>query len=102
MNASFQELTKLPFIKQLQKEFIQLEPTNKQLEDAFNKAMEQQPIGLRDKIMNFFASLIRLIYSSYKSKIEINTERQDCNNKFTELISKITENIEKNPLLLSF
>jgi hypothetical protein len=104
LKQQFETLKNLSFIEKLRDDFKTKSPTNEELVDAFNDALELQEVGIRDKIMNFFHICYKLIYetlvgqynvkSTLEEKKEINEQKQDARNKFTTFLtateSKIT------------
>ena len=72
LKQGLEALKKLPFIKELQGQFENHSPTNKELSDAFNKALKIQDITTKDHICHFFHVCFKWIYEKligqYKSK----------------------------------
>lgn len=99
MKEGLEALKKLPFIKDLRDECTKQNPTNKELSDAFNKALKIQDITTKDHICHFFHICYQWIHEtligSYnvQSTLEEKTEHNNSHNTFQTFLNSTNNTI---------
>ena len=94
LSVQYNKLIKLPCIQDLHNEFKDKKLTNKELSDAFNKALKIQDITTKDHICHFFHVCFKWIYEKligqYKSKstLENKTERNTYQDTYQDTFQK--------------
>ena len=90
LKKGLEALKKLPFIKELQADFKDKNPTNEALVDAFKRALSEQRIGIRDKIKHFLHICYKWIYETligpYDVKSTLEEEKRDAHNTFKSFL----------------